>query len=139
MWRKKNSIDSVLSAYHISDRDDGRDDGDDKGGSKSYPSRTSWGAAYSLAEKFGFLFERKFGIRAYDYWWGYTAAQIGLMVADQPLVVYPKCEAKNADGSKKHTAEEMDKLWDDWQRKKQKEGSLVGKKVNLGEYLKGGL
>ena len=94
MWRKKNSIDSVLSAYHISDRDDGRDDGDDKGGSKSYPSRTSWGAAYSLAEKFGFLFERKFGIRAYDYWWGYTAAQIGLMVADQPLVMYPRVKPR---------------------------------------------
>ena len=30
---------------------------DDEERSKSYPSRTSWGAAFSLAEKFGFLSE----------------------------------------------------------------------------------
>ena len=74
---------------------------------------------------------------AYDYWWGYTSAQIDLMVADQPLIVYKKEKKRNADGSVKHTAEEMDKLWDDWMKKKEKEGSMVGKKINLGEWLRG--
>ena len=126
----------MLAAYHISDRDDGRADDDDDGGSKSYPSRTSWGAAYSLAEKYPFLFERRYGIAAYDYWWGYTSAQIDLMVADQPLIVYRKDKKKhNADGSVRHTAEEMDKLWDDWVKEKEKEGSLVGKEIDLGKWL----
>lgn len=82
MFLKKNSIERILADYHISDRDDGRDDDDDEERSKSYPSRTSWGAAFSLAEKFGFLFHRKYFIAAYDYWWGYSSAQIDLMVAD---------------------------------------------------------
>lgn len=74
-------------------------------------------------------------MRAYDYWWGYTSAQIDLMVADQPLIVYKKEPKRNADGSVKHTKAEMDKLWNDWLKKKEREGSLVGKKINLGEYL----
>ena len=69
--QKKNSVRCIGSEYHISDRNDGHDDGD--GSTRAYPSRTNWGAAYSLAEKFPFLFERRFGIRAYDYWYGYTA------------------------------------------------------------------
>ena len=123
----------MLSAYHISDRDDGRDDDDDEERSKSYPSRTSWGAAFSLAEKFGFLFQRKYFIAAYDYWWGYSSAQIDLMVADQPLVVYPK--TKKEGGPKNHTKKEMDDLYDRWMEKKKNEGSLVGKKISLADYL----
>lgn len=133
MFLKKNSIERILTGYHISDRDDGRDDDDDEERSKSYPSRTSWGAAFSLAEKFGFLFQRKYFIAAYDYWWGYSAAQIDLMVADQPLVVYPK--TKKEDGPKKHTKKEMDALYDRWMEKKKNEGSLIGKKISLADYL----
>lgn len=29
-----------------------------------------------------------FRVKAWDYWWGYTAAQLELMVVDAPLVVY---------------------------------------------------
>lgn len=133
MFLKKNSIERILAGYHISDRDDGRDDDDDEERSKSYPSRTSWGAAFSLAEKFGFLFHRKYFIAAYDYWWGYSSAQIDLMVADQPLVVYPK--TKKESGPKKHTLKEMDDLYDRWMEKKKNEGSLVGKKISLADYL----
>ena len=55
------------------------------------------------------------------------------MVADQPLVVYPK--TKKEDGPKKHTKKEMDDLYDWWMEKKKKEGSLVGETINLVGYL----
>lgn len=55
------------------------------------------------------------------------------MVADQPLVVYPK--TKKEDGPKKHTKKEMDDLYDGWMEKKKKEGSLIGKKISLADYL----
>ena len=55
------------------------------------------------------------------------------MISDQPLVVYPK--TKKEGGQKKHTLKEMDDLYDRWMEKKKKEGSLVGKKVNLADYL----
>lgn len=55
------------------------------------------------------------------------------MVADQPLVVYPK--TKKESGPKKHTLKEMDDLYDRWMEKKKKEGSLVGKNINLVDYL----
>ncbi len=57
------------------------------------------------------------------------------MVADQPLVVY-RSRKTNADGSKKHTLKEMDDLYDRWAAKKEKEGSVVGQKINLNEYMK---
>ena len=55
------------------------------------------------------------------------------MVADQPLVVYPK--TKNEGGPKKHTKKEMDDLYDRWMEKKKKEESLIGKKISLVDYL----
>ena len=55
------------------------------------------------------------------------------MVADQPLVVYPK--TKNEGGPKKHTKKEMDDLYDRWMEKKKKEESLIGKKISLTDYL----
>lgn len=83
------------------------------------------------------MFASRFGVRAYDYWWGYTSAQIDLMVADGPMIAYKKSKKRNADGSVKHTAKEMDDLWDRWVKKKEKEGSVVGKTINLNEYLRG--
>lgn len=58
------------------------------------------------------------------------------MVADQPLTVYPKQNKRNKDGSVKHTLKEMDDLYDRWAAKKAKEGSLVGQKIDLNEYMK---
>ena len=55
------------------------------------------------------------------------------MVADQPLVVYPK--AKKEGGTKNHTKQEMDDLYDRWIEKKKKEESLIGKKISLADYL----
>ena len=55
------------------------------------------------------------------------------MVADQPLVVYPK--TKKEGGQKKHTLKEMDDLYDRWMEKKKNDGSLVGKQISLADYL----
>ena len=55
------------------------------------------------------------------------------MVADQPIVVYPK--TKNEGCPKKHTKKEMDDLYDRWMEKKKNEVSLVGKKISLADYL----
>ena len=55
------------------------------------------------------------------------------MVADQPLVVYPK--AKKEGGPKNHTKKEMDDLYDRWMEKKKNEESLVGKKISLADYI----
>lgn len=55
------------------------------------------------------------------------------MVVDQPLVVYPK--VKKEGGPKKHTKKEMDDLYDRWMEKKKNEGSIVGKKISLADYL----
>ena len=55
------------------------------------------------------------------------------MVSDQPLVVYPK--TKNEGGLKSHTKKEMDDLYDRWMEKKKNEGSLIGKKISLADYL----
>lgn len=71
-------------------------------------------------------------MRAYDYWWGYSSAQIDLMIADQPLVVYPK------SGSKKMTKARAEAVYKKWKERKEKEGGdmFVGKKVSLGDFLK---
>lgn len=71
-------------------------------------------------------------MRAYDYWWGYSSAQIDLMIADQPLVVYPK------SGSKKMTKARAEATYKKWKERKEKEGGdmFVGKKVSLGDFLK---
>lgn len=56
------------------------------------------------------------------------------MVIDQPMIVYKK-DRRDANGNIKHTKKEMDDLWDNWVKKKEKEGSLVGKKISLSDYL----
>lgn len=55
------------------------------------------------------------------------------MVADQPLVVYTK--TKKECGPNNHTKKEMDDLYDRWMEKKKNEGSLIGKKISLADYL----
>ena len=72
------------------------------------------------------MFERRFGIRAYDYWWGYPAVLIDLMAIDQPIVVYYNTE-------KKHTKDEMDKVAERWAEKHKK---MAGEKINLSDWFK---
>lgn len=55
------------------------------------------------------------------------------MVADQPLVVYPKKDKKMT----KARAESLYKEWKERKEKEKAEGkSLVGKKVSLADFLK---
>lgn len=130
--QKKNSIRAISDGYHIGDRDDGHDD--DDGSSRTWPSRTRWGSAYSLSEKFPWLLERKFGIAAFDYWWGYTAAEIDLMVIDQPVISYKTEKKKSMMASRKEAAE-LDALTEAWENKR-KGKSLAGKELSLSEFMK---
>lgn len=66
------------------------------------------GAAFSLSDKFPWLFERKFFIKAYDYWYGYSKAQIELMMIDQPITVYPKDKKNSVNGG--HTRRRCERL-----------------------------
>lgn len=85
------------------------------------------------------MFERHFGIKAYDYWWGYTKAQIELMIADQPFVSYKK------DKEKKPTRKDMDDLAARWAESKKSEGGKVkdpladfkgGERTKLKDFFK---
>lgn len=51
------------------------------------------------------------------------------MVADQPLVVYPK------SGAAKPTKKKMDDAYDRWAERKKKEDSMVGKTISLKDFL----
>ena len=134
---KKNSVGAISDGYHIGDRDDGHDD--DDGSTRSWPSRTCWGAAFSLAEKFPFLFERRFGIRAYDYWWGYTSVEIDLMVLDQPVVNYNYGKKKNGRSmiATKREVDELDALQSAWEKKRGGR-TVVGEEFSLREFVGGG-
>lgn len=89
--------------YHVLDRDEEDEDDNDEKGVRVYGSRTEFGTINAIAEKRPWLAEpRRFflglvSVRFYDYLWGFTAAQVELMMADLPLVVYPK----STDGKKK--------------------------------------
>ena len=133
MRQKKNSVGTIGSEYHISDRNDGHDD--DDGGTRGWPSRTRWGAAYSLAEKFPFLFERRFGIRAFDYWYGYSACLIDLMAMDQPVIEYSsKDKKKGSMMASRSEVDSLNELTEAWENKR-KGKSFVGQKVDLGDFL----
>lgn len=118
--------------YHITDRDGVGDDDDeqDDEGSQSWPSRTTWGSIFSLGEKHPSLLATYWGVRQYNYWWGYTSAQIDLMLIDQPFVSYKKKDAK-------HSKKEMDELREAWEKKRAGR-SYAGKKVSLNDFLTSG-
>ena len=119
--------------YHIDDRVDGHDD--DEGSARSWPSRTSWGASHALAEKFPFLFDRFMWITEYGYRFGYTSAQIDLMVSDQPLIDYNASERKGMGNTRKDV-DEMDALSDAWNEKNG--GGRAGNTFSLSGYLRTG-
>lgn len=58
------------------------------------------------------------------------------MVADQPLVVYPK--NNDGDHEKEVTKKSMDDFYEKWKKKKES-CSSAGKKIQLGDYLRNGL
>ena len=80
--------------------------------------------------------ERKFGIAAFDYWWGYTTAQIELMVMDQPVIDYGSKKEKGM-GNSRADKQEMDDLAEAWAQKKASEGSMEGETFSLSGFMKG--
>ena len=59
------------------------------------------------------MFETRFFIKAYNYWWGYTAAQIELMALDMPLVSYSHTK-KDDDAFKNPTKKKMQDFYERW-------------------------
>lgn len=85
------------------------------------------------------LFERRFGIRAFDYWWGYTASQIDLMAMDGPVLDYGNNKKKGGKKSMIATKEEeneMKALVEAWNKDRQGK-SYVGKTFSLNDFMNG--
>jgi hypothetical protein len=78
--------------------------------------------------------ERKFGIAAFDYWWGYSSCQIDLMMIDQPVINYGSGK-KSGLGNSREDKAEADALADAWAAKKAAEGDITGRNISLSEYL----
>lgn len=53
------------------------------------------------------------------------------MAVDQPLIVHPRDENK----PKFHSKKEMQRIAEEWVKRKENEESLVGKKINLNDFL----
>ena len=87
---------------------------------------------HSLGEKYSWLFESRFGIIAYNYWWGYTSAQIELMIADQPVINYHANKKKTG----KAAEAEMEALADEFYAQNKGE-SMVGKEFSLNDFVSG--
>lgn len=90
-----------------------------------------------MSEKFPWLFERHYGIAAYDYWWGYTAAEIDLMAIDQPVISYKTEKKKGMMASRKEVAE-LDALAEAWEKKRQGK-RFVGKEFSLNDFMRSDL
>ena len=103
--------------YGISDKYDGHSHESDKGRSRTWPSRTSWGAFWSLSEKYPFLFETRWFTKAWGYWDGYTCAQIELGIFDQPVTDYHSQDKDGKNGSEPGK-KEMDALALAWEKQR---------------------
>lgn len=76
----------------------------------------------------------------YDYLWGYTAAQVELMVCDAPVIKYKKdTENKPKPGQKgfKVTAEQAQAAYDKWKARQEAE-KKAGIKMDLEAFIKTG-
>lgn len=150
IWLKKNSARFLLEVYHVLDRDEGHEDDNDEKGVRVYGSRTEIGAINAIAEKRPWFAEpRQFffsfiSVPFYNYYWGFTAAQIELMMTDLPLIVYLKNNNKKNDKNtpkgghgftmeKRVSNEEYEKELAAWrERIKQKPKALDLRWFNIG-------
>ena len=121
----------------IDDRGNGHDDDDSS--TRAWPSRTSWGGNHSVAEKLPFLFTPFMGIMEYGWRFGYTSAQIDLMIMDQPTVEYGSDKDKRGKKSMIATKQEEDEMKDlveAW--KKDRNGkTYAGKTFSLNDFMEG--
>lgn len=56
----------------------------------------------------------------YEYYWGYTAAQIELASADAPMVAYKKREKTKEEKLKGYTREKAERDYQRWLERKKK-------------------
>lgn len=79
-------------------------------------------------------------IERYEYLYGYTAAQIELMMYDAPVVKYKKDrdnEPKPGEKGFKRTAEQAQKAYNEW-KKRQEQDKAKGIKYDLGALMLNG-
>lgn len=140
---KKSGISetSILEHYHVLDRNEGHSDDDDEKGSRSYPSRTSAGAAFANGEKHPeltrplVLFWGMVNIPNWYMDWVLTNALYELLICDAPIVVY-----NNDDKTDKgmHTSKEMKELTRKWEAKR-KEQEAKGQRISLNDFIVNGV
>lgn len=128
-----------MRSYHIIDRDEGHGHGNDKGGSRPYPSREFYGAAWALGEKHKCLTEPLklfcglWTVPMWGYYDSYTAAQIELMAMDTPVIVYDwgREKGKKGDISK---ADPLDVIYaaNKWNEKYSGKNTMV--KIDLNGF-----
>ena len=70
----------------------------------------------------------------YGYRFGYTSAQIDLMVADQPVIDYGKTKKRGSMMANKSEVDELDALTSAWEKKRNGR-SFVGQTVDLNDFL----
>lgn len=76
----------------------------------------------------------------WDYYWGLTAAQVELLCADQPTVIYKKDksnEPKPGEKGFERTAEQAQKAYEQWKKRKEQE-KKQGKVISLGTFIQTG-
>lgn len=79
-------------------------------------------------------------VERYEYLYGYTAAQIEMMMYDAPVVKYKKDrdnEPKPGEKGFKRTAEQAQKAYDDW-KKRYEADKKKGIKYDLGALMLNG-
>lgn len=71
----------------------------------------------------------------WNYYWGYTAAQIELAIADGPVIVY-KHDKKGTDGKKKKpTGASVERAALQWEQEHKQDGGKIT--VDLSDYKLG--
>ena len=130
----------ILECYHVLDRNERHDNDDDEKGSRTYPSRTSAGAAFANGEKHPELTRPLillWGMINIPNWymdWVLTCAQYELLMCDAPIVVYDKADTEQ----KTHTAKEMEDLKRKWEEKR-KEQEMKGQRLSLNDFIVNGI
>ena len=138
----------MLRSYHVTDRGKGYSDDDESEGSRSFPSRTRYGAAFAAAEKWQWLVAPRyflFGmirVPMFEYRCGMTIAQIELMQYDQPFTAYkrrdPNEGKKPGDPGYKPDAEKLKASVEKWKKRKaerEKRGWSLEKFLRTGEKV----
>ena len=75
-------------------------------------------------------------VRAFDYYWTYTIAQIELMLVDKPLVLYKDDKGADSKGGKPPSREEAERAYKEFMDRKEKERK--GERLNINKWIKNG-